>query len=235
MNIEQINITRNIHLLIFDNQIEIASTLLRFEEHYESPEFRGKIFSLKDYKDWYIANSPRGKKTGKFTYYTDWDGFNIPSYVLKPFFEGKFNPLSIKEKKVLDMFKNTNEPYYIIAIHREMYELSLLLRHEVAHGLFYTDKNYKKEVLNVLSMFDKEKILKGIRINFAGYHQAVMDDEIHAYSLTSNKRVKTKYEERLKMMLEDVYKDYLMKNSAKIPTLIEIKNSHPIKDHDCIR
>lgn len=63
----------------FSSQEELASTFLRFQEHFESPSFKGKIFSLDDYKRWYIKHSPNGQKTGEFTYYSDWSGFNIPS------------------------------------------------------------------------------------------------------------------------------------------------------------
>jgi len=56
---------------------------LRFEEYYESPRFKGRIFTFDEYRKWYVKNSPKGKKTGRFTYYSDWSGFNIPSYALK--------------------------------------------------------------------------------------------------------------------------------------------------------
>jgi len=106
MRIEHQTLTDRIHLLIFPTQRDVTLTLLRFQEHYESPKFRGKIFSLEEFKRWYVANSPNGIKTGEFTYYTDWNGFNIPSYVLQPFRDGKFNPLSEQERKFLDIFKD---------------------------------------------------------------------------------------------------------------------------------
>ena len=89
----------NIYHVSFPTRKEAASTFLRFQEHYESPQFRGKIFSLDEFKEWYTANSEKGKAKGKFTYYDDWGGFNIPSYILEPFYKGLFNPLSEKESK----------------------------------------------------------------------------------------------------------------------------------------
>jgi hypothetical protein len=94
MNIKHKILPYNIHLLVFDNQYDLASTFLRFQEHYESPEFAGKVFTLDEYKNWYINHSPRASKDGVFTYYEDWNGFNIPSKILKPFYGGKFSPLS---------------------------------------------------------------------------------------------------------------------------------------------
>jgi len=99
-------LAKNIHLLTFENQFDITSTLLRFQEHYESPKFKGQFFTLEEFKEWYIKNSPKGIETGEFTYYSDWNGFNIPSYVLRPFYENKFKNLSEAEKNILNIFKN---------------------------------------------------------------------------------------------------------------------------------
>jgi len=49
MVIEKRDLSDKIHLMIFDNQKELTTTFLRFQEHYESPKFRGKIFSLKEF------------------------------------------------------------------------------------------------------------------------------------------------------------------------------------------
>lgn len=86
MEIDKKKITDKINLLVFENQKELASTFVRFQEHYESPEFAGKTFSLEEFKEWYIKNSEKGRETGEFTYYEDWSGFNIPSYVMRPFY-----------------------------------------------------------------------------------------------------------------------------------------------------
>ncbi|HVY01919.1 MAG TPA: hypothetical protein VHA12_04110, partial [Candidatus Nanoarchaeia archaeon] len=96
----------NIFHIQFSTRLLLTSTFLRFQEHYESPKFRGKIFSLEEYKKWYISNSPKGKETGKFTYYEDWSGFNIPGHVLEPFFQGKFDPLSLEEQHFIKLFSH---------------------------------------------------------------------------------------------------------------------------------
>src|SRR3990167_8171616 len=107
-------IIKNIFHLNVDTQEELTTTFLRFQEHYESPEFKGKIFTLEEFKKWYILNSPNGKKTGRFTYYEDWAGFNIPSEVLEPFYEGKFNPLADYEQKFLDLFKEKRDGKFYV-------------------------------------------------------------------------------------------------------------------------
>lgn len=189
MKIEEI--VENVFNVNFDTQEELASTFLRFQEHFESPEFKGKVFTLEKFKEWYIANSPEGKATGRFTYYEDWGGFNIPSPILKPFYEGLFNPVSENENKILDAFKDKKDKnFYIIGTFGNQ---AYLLRHETAHGLFYTNKDYKREVLNELDKLDTktrnkiDDILKEM-----GYHSDVLADESHAYLITPLKTLKKK-------------------------------------------
>ncbi len=175
-------ILKNIWHIHFESQFKLTSTFLRFQEHYESPEFRGKIFSLSEYKDWYTKNSVNGKKTGKFTYYKDWKGFNIPSFILEPFYEGKFNPLSKKEKNLLGLFEGKrDEKFYLIGTYGKRIPLDVL-NHEIAHGLFYTTPRYRTEVLQAmedLSDNARKKISKFLTKK--GYHPDLMEDETHAY------------------------------------------------------
>src|SRR4051812_277554 len=42
-----------VFLLSFPDQVEMGRTLMRFQEYYESREFRGKAFSRKEFKAWY--------------------------------------------------------------------------------------------------------------------------------------------------------------------------------------
>ena len=213
MNIEHKNVTPKIHLLIFNSQKEVASTFLRFQEHYESPKFKDKAFSLEEFKAWYIQNSPKGKETSEFTYYSDWNGFNIPSYVMKPFYEGKFNPLSEQEKNILIKFKNEPEPFYIIGVHRGVKNLRAYLIHEVAHGLFYTDKVYRAEVLNYLSQYPIDKIKEEFRSK-AGYHEEVLDDEVHAHTIDTDRKMKTPIPRGLVIKLRRLYHKHLETNKA---------------------
>ncbi len=176
-------ILTDIYHLNFPTQQGLASTLLRFQEHYESPQFREKIFSLDEFQRWYTANSTNGRKTGKFTYYDDWGGFNFPSYVLDPFYRGLFDPLSKPERFFLDRFEDKAETkFYVIGTFGD----GDALEHEIAHGLFYIDEKYKAKTLRVLASMDQEdrtKISNFLR-DEAGYHNEVIDDEIHAYLAT---------------------------------------------------
>ena len=217
--IDEYNIAKNIFLLVFDNQREITKTFLRFQEFYESPKFKGKIFSLDDFKKWYIVDSPQGKKTGKFTYYSDWNGFNIPSSVLKPFYSGKFNPLTLREKKILKIFSKRKDKFYIIGVHRESKNIKIFLQHEIAHGLFFVDDNYRKEVLSVISKFDT-KLIEEELVEKAGYHQEVLLDEIQAYSISTGQKLENTIPQ-LGIVLQKIYKKYSEINKVKIPDEVQ--------------
>jgi hypothetical protein len=147
MQIEHKTLPHRIHLLVFDKQRDLASTFLRFQEHYESPEFAGKIFSLDEYKQWYVEQSSRSSEDGVFTYYEDWSGFNIPSRILRPFYEGRFDPLSESEQRILDIFKDEKGIFYIIGLSKDNKKFQISLEHEVAHGLFFIDSEYREKVL----------------------------------------------------------------------------------------
>lgn len=207
MKIEHKILADKIHLLTFETQKELTSTFLRFQEHYESPKFKGKVFSLNEYKKWYIKNSPNGVATGKFTYYSDWGGFNIPSYILKPFYKGKFNPLSVAERKILSIFKNVKDPFYIIGIYKESKTSEKTLKHEIAHGLFYTNVEYKKEIISVLSKFDTELMKNEFRLN-AGYHEDVLEDEVHAHSISGAKYIDHLIHKKMAEKLVKIYNRY---------------------------
>lgn len=182
MKIDHKLLLDKIHLLSFETQQELASTFLRFQEHYESPYFKDKIFTLEEFTEWYVNNSQKGIETGEFTYCSDWNGFNIPSRILEPFYMGKFDPLSDAEKSFLDIFKNESGSFYIIGVYLQTKNPDALLEHEIAHGLFSTNPEYKEQVLAVLSQFDIEPVKEKLRSK-AGYHEDVLDDEVHAYSL----------------------------------------------------
>lgn len=167
------NIREGIYLLDYETQVELTTAMLRFQEHYESPEFKGKIFTLGQYREWYA------EKHGGFTYYTDWNGFNFPSYVLDPFRKGLFDPLTEEEKDVLSIIPGSMKKYYVIGTHGGGNEE--VLEHELCHGMYYTNEAYGKEAKTIVEKYDKElKYVKNYLV-LKGYHASVLADECHAY------------------------------------------------------
>jgi hypothetical protein len=165
---------RPIYLVAARTPYEIASTFLRFQEYYESPKFRGRYFSLEEFMDWYAAEN------SGFSYFDDWEGFNIPSWVFRPFREGRFDPLLKKERKLLSLIADVADPFYLIGACRPFALPNL--KHEFVHGCFYTDRRYRAQVLAVLRKAKARTFHEALR-RLGGYHPSRWPDEINAYSL----------------------------------------------------
>ena len=203
MKITKQSINEKIFLLGFETQVELCSTFLRFQEYYESPEFKGKIFTLDEYKKWYSGIK------GSFSYYTDWSGFNIPSEALIPFQEGKFDPLSSEEHQLLDMVENLQHPYYIIGVSGDLDsdQKRKLINHEIAHGLFNTNSGYKADVLNVLAQYNLDEFKNCLR-SMGGYHESVLDDEINAYTLFGSDKMAFEIPLKMRDDLQVIFNHY---------------------------
>lgn len=164
----------------------------RYQEFYESPyeEIRNKFFTWEKFMLVY-----RNKwKKNLFTYPEDWSGFNIPSNIVE---------------KGMNVFSKDKGPYDEIMkdiwYHCENYPLkygkprtkwyligadsfkSSTMDHEIAHGLYYTNKEYKKNCDNLISNIKPthyEKIRK--KIVKMGYvdEKKIIDDEIQAFMST---------------------------------------------------
>lgn len=198
-------ITNSIILLNMDTQKEISELLIRFQEYYESPipSIRGQIFTLGYLKQQYSASSRTG--SGAFTYHNghlywgDWNGFNFPGSVIAPFARGLFDPLTLGEQDVVELFKYRDDDFYIIGTHNEDGE-DYTVEHEILHGLFYTEPEYKKEALEILgsgSEFSYDSFKKMLK-NW-GYCDEVLDDETQAYIGADYEWLKTDKLDELQM------------------------------------
>jgi len=174
LRITKRKISKDIYLLHFKTQYELASTFLRIQEYYESPHFHGRVFSLEQFMDWYAG------RHGNFTYYQDWVGFNVPSSAFEPFYEGKFDPLSQKEKKLLGLFKGLSRRFYVIGVYGAGARGDLT--HELAHALFFVDESYRQSVREAMSRYNTTKLAR--KIAKAGYAKHVIRDEIQAYLIS---------------------------------------------------
>lgn len=164
-----------IYLLEAPSIYDLTSTFLRFAEHYESPKFHGTVFTLEEFMDWYAAQNG-----GKFRYFEDWWGYNLPSSALKLFRAGAFNPLSKKEERLLKRLENIPEPFYLIGAVKGCDPTNL--KHEFMHGLYYFDPKYQEAVAAEVDDHAKEHFWKVLESE--GYTREVLLDEINAYSTT---------------------------------------------------
>lgn len=191
----------------FETRQELLKTFIRFQEYYESPEFKGKFFTVEEYSKWYI----KAYKKEEFTYYDDWSGCNVPSYIFEDFRSGKMNPLSKREKELLNKLPQDGKAFYVIGAFQGGRED--VIKHEKCHALYFTNTEYKKEVNQALDKYNIENIKEYIKK--LGYHESVLLDEVHAYVSASYdylKEKKVSYPEELRKKLNELVEQYSSKN-----------------------
>jgi hypothetical protein len=175
----------HVYWLGFDNATELGLSFLRYQEFYESPngQFRGQKFLVEDYKRWYIAET----EESWFTYCEDWAGFNVPSVCFQQVQElgisdyNNYDGLILGIVNYIKMLEEGAE-FYVIGSLQNSKEI---MRHEVAHGLFATNLEYKNKSLKLINDLDPEiyKFIKKELIRM-GYTEAVFEDETQAYLST---------------------------------------------------
>lgn len=164
-----------IYLIESSSRQDLAQMFMRFQEHYESPEFKGKAFSIDEFVHWYT------KKYGAFTYTRDWYGFNIPASVLEPFRHGQFDPLTFKEHNLLKLCEKADSNSYIIGVTPNAEYFKETVKHEFIHGAFYVNHFYRDEVKACLANNSVKEVSFGLKK--MGYHEDVFIDETNAYVL----------------------------------------------------
>lgn len=165
------------------SQYELASTFMRFQEYYESPhpELYRKFPDLEEFMD------VCAKYYDNFTYTTDWNGFNMPYKILNEIIEKHSESFSRKEKLLINECQfalgDTNpDRAYVIGIHDDVDAFD----HEVCHGLYLLDDQYRLEQDEItyslpVEFFEKfKKVLLDM-----GYMEGVIFDEVQAYMSTS--------------------------------------------------
>ena len=88
------------------------------------------------------------------------------------------------------------------------------LKHEVAHALYYTNSNYKKQVNKILNKINKKERIKinNLLTKVEGYSNNVLPDETQAYILADMASLKRNNIKVSK--LKNVHKE-LSKNFTK--------------------
>jgi len=174
-------VTPDIFAVVIKNKYDRAMLFCRAQEYYESPspKFRGKQFSIWDYMKWYHERYGRG-----FSYANDWSGFNIPLKIITQCYNklGKFEIPYDKIAYDIIVKINRNCVFadgYVIGCGDTKGDT---FKHEVCHGLYYTDKKYKKK-MDALTKGLPKQIYNTFKKNILemGYTTKVVDDEIQAY------------------------------------------------------
>jgi hypothetical protein len=184
----------HIYCVAVEDAYDRAMLFSRYQEFYESPikGIRNRFFTLeglmKRYRDHY--------KKETFTYPEDWAGYNIPSYSLEKAIE-KFGDkymteydeimqhiVSECETKSYSLNNGTKHNWYLIGTDNFK---SRTMNHEMAHALYYTNPEYKRNCDTLILKIKKSdynklnKALVGI-----GYlnNKKIIDDEIQAFMST---------------------------------------------------
>lgn len=203
VNYEIVEVYPKIFAVIMPDHYSRAMTFCRVQEFYESPnpDFRGKHFNIWDFIEWYS----RGKKD-VFSYPFDWGGFNIPLPIAWECYEGKENrnprkgyngvssmPDTWKSKwdeTMKNIVWNIQSRMFNKKNKRDMNAYIIgagdmegwTFKHEVCHGLYTTNKEYKELVNEVIQTIPiKDYITFRNNLIKMGYTDGVVDDEIQAY------------------------------------------------------
>ncbi len=181
-----------IYCVLIDDDYDRAMLFCRYQEYYESPhkKFRGKYFTwmeyMRHYKDFW--------KKRIFTYPEDWSGYNIPSNILQQ------SHHMFCEETEYDIIMNdiywfcvgdTQEKYggervdwYLIGASSKDLKT---MDHEIAHGLYFTNDDYRKSVKKLIKDIKpthyeklKKKLVKMGYVN----DKKIIDDEIQAFMST---------------------------------------------------
>lgn len=175
----------------FSNQYMSSMTFARLSCFYElaCDDLRGRYFTLEEFMDKYA------KWKGSFSFSTDWHGFNVPGdSVLRfcqifddekkgRFFLEKEKKLICETMKILGEQRWKSKEFYLIGSFGPLDNSNLdndVIEHEVAHAMYYLNKEYKETMDNLVKDWsgfgEKKKLLLD-----AGYHSERIVDEIQAY------------------------------------------------------
>ena len=187
MKYKMTEVRPRIFFLEFTNGYDMAMLFLRYQEHYESPNvrFRNKSWTIVKFMEWYSKENG----DGLFTYPADWAGFNIPAAIIKHVRDLGIQDHNHYDDEMCKIYRKGLDKYpdgkfYVIAAEGN----KSVMRHEVAHGLFYTRPEYKKQMTKLVKGLDPLLLdyMHGV-LKKLGYTTQVYVDECQAYLSTGFK------------------------------------------------
>jgi hypothetical protein len=173
-----------------DSRRELGMLFLRYTEFYESKydHIRGNKFTLVQQMSAYCREhllSP----DADWSYTTDWSGYNFPAEVIK-----QVHDLGIPDPNHYDSLmyglygmiesETVGKPAYVIGT--SDCSKGTTLNHELAHAMYYLDKEYKDWVHRILDYYTFRITVRkmGQCLSYANYPEKVHADEIQAYVTT---------------------------------------------------
>lgn len=181
-----------------DCRYELGMTFLRASEYYESKnyEFRRTLYwTILEQMKWYSTNeaSPRHGKYGSFSFTSDWGGYNVPSDVFDVLYPANrfapikdWNAYDARMRDILDAIRSEEKhsQYYVIGVQAKSPKGAL--GHELAHGYYYTDDDYRHHMNSLVRSGKHQRAVNLLKLALidVGYCDDVLDDEVQAYCAT---------------------------------------------------
>ena len=204
----------NVFAVVVPDGYHRAMLFCRVQEYYESPnpQFRGKNFSIWDYIEWYSR-----EHNNTFTYTSDWSGFNIPLKTAydcyeklreyeTPYDEVMNNIVGTLELRMFHKKSTRNWNAYIIGAGTTE---GNTFQHEICHGLYATNKQYKQLVDEITETIEWQDYLQFEKnLLDMGYTAGVVSDEIQAY-LAFGHDYKTFTKGVSKKVCNELHKQYI--------------------------
>lgn len=171
----------NIYFVRFENQQSMCLTMVRIHEHsFADHPFGKSVFTQKEFFDWY-----KSKNTRPYDYEVQAlcvDGYQLRSFIKK----FKKSDMTKDELDFIEMAKNfipkdvllSNKKFSVVCTYHG--ENSIDFKHEVAHALFYMDKEYKLMVKNIFKCINpksKREIKECLRqLDYDGDNDYMIDE-----------------------------------------------------------
>lgn len=206
---DYLEIHSNVYYLKFKDNIDVSLSFWRYQEYYESKQFKGRVFTLSDFVHHYGV-----KHDQDFTYFGYWSGFNLPSWVLFEVWKRGIkdeNKYDLAFKKFVQ--KIGKRKFYIISCFPKDTET---LKHEIAHGLYTMNLNYQKEIKRELRRVPRKISKRAFKmLSKSGYHRSVHQDELHAYMLSGQSPdYDFKGDEKYSRRLQEIYTKYARRGKS---------------------
>lgn len=170
--------SKGIYVIEATNRWILGSHFLRLEEFFENPKFKSKNFTILEFIDDYCKN--QGK--GNFNYATFYYAFNVPSHVFKKVYSRQFD-FNRWDEIMLDVYNIIRKECKKFCLVGYIKGKKTDLFHEISHCLFYLNKQYEKEMLELLDnvLPIEERIRLNNELKKLYYHKNSYNDELIAY------------------------------------------------------
>jgi len=175
----------HVYHINFKRHKDLWTTFYRSQEFYESPVFMNRAFYLCEHQNWYSS------KHGQFSYSNDYHAFNVDGNHIAQALTCapdwcKYDEQMLDVMSQIPEFFDPLKNFYLIGTSDENNENNSFLLHELAHGLYFSNEDYRNEI-NCLIM---SEIPKDVRYNIwnylkeSGYNEERIWDEFQAYITT---------------------------------------------------